>query len=103
MPKIEKTDHFADAGKKAGCYGCVHADWDANGCTCRLDGLNVWNASKGCKYRKEKAVTNGDKIRSMSNGEIALFLYNAGIESCSYGITPLDWWLKWLEREVDTT
>ena len=52
MPKIEKTDHFADAGKKAGCYGCVHAGWDSEGCTCNLDGLHVWNPSTGCKYRK---------------------------------------------------
>ena len=45
--------------------------------------------------------TNGDRIRSMSNEEIALLLYNASLESCSYGITPLDWWLKWLESEAD--
>lgn len=36
--------------ERAGCHGCDNAQWDADGCTCRIDGLLVWNPAKGCKY-----------------------------------------------------
>ena len=38
MPKIEE----------AGCYGCDHSDWDADGCTCGRTGLHVGNPSAVC-------------------------------------------------------
>ena len=98
--------------KKRGCYGCAHADWDADGATCKLDGLNVWNPAKGCKYRKEKAVTNGDKIRKMNdkqlaefftadafcgkmNGEIAT-ISDCGDRKC------IDCVLQWLRKEAES-
>lgn len=96
--------------KKRGCYGCVHADWDADGCTCKLDGLNVWNAAKGCKYRKEKAVTNGDKIRAMSDEELAEWLDSVigccSLNDCSLcrmngacDDVPISM-IKWLKKEA---
>lgn len=35
----------------AGCHGCDNAQWDADGCTCRIDGLLVGNPARGCTYR----------------------------------------------------
>lgn len=98
--------------KKRGCYGCAHADWDADGCTCRLDGLNVWNAPKGCKYRKEKAVTNGDKIRSMTDEQLADAITAdafcgkvtgeiATISDCS-DRKCIDCVLQWLRKEAES-
>ena len=40
--------------KKTGCHECVYADWDADGCTCKLDGLLVWNPRRGCECRAGK-------------------------------------------------
>ena len=36
---------------KQGCSGCLHADWDADGCTCKINGLLVGNSAAGCKNR----------------------------------------------------
>jgi hypothetical protein len=100
-------------GRKSGCHGCKYADWDADGATCKLDGLNVLNASKGCKYRKEKAVTNGDKIRSMTDEQLAEFLHRiircCTNESCQGNKCPLygacgqriEQQKKWLKKEAE--
>lgn len=89
---------------KRGCHGCAHADWDADGATCKLDGLNVWNPAKGCKYRKEKAVTNGDKIRAMNDEQLAEFLTadafcDTTISDCS-DRKCIDCVLQWLRKEA---
>lgn len=76
MPNIEKS----------GCHGCRYADWDADGCTCKLDGLLVWNPAVGCKYRKadeDKPLTNGDRIRAMTDEELSVFLGEIA-DNCSY-------------------
>jgi hypothetical protein len=87
---------------KRGCYGCVHADWDADGCTCRLDGLNVWNASKGCKYRKEKAVTNGDRIRAMNDKQLSEYLETLERRAMfTDSVTSSSNWLQWLKKEAE--
>lgn len=51
----------------SGCHGCRYGDWDSDGCTCKLDGLLVWNPARGCKYRKSEPLTNGDRIRRDGN------------------------------------
>ena len=69
MPNIEKS----------GCHGCRYGDWDADGCTCKLDGLLVPDPRIGCKYRKadeDKPMTNGDKIRAMTDEELAALIAN---------------------------
>lgn len=97
---------------KRGCYGCIHADFDADGCTCKLDGLNVWNPAKGCKYRKERSVTNGDKIRQMSDEQIAeIFTADAfcgkmngeiaTVSDCS-DRKCIDCVLQWLRKEAES-
>ncbi len=39
----------APVRKEFGCHACRYADWDADGCTCKLDGLLVWNPRRGCE------------------------------------------------------
>ena len=40
--------------KKTGCYDCVYADWDADGCTCKLDGFFICDPRTGCECRTRK-------------------------------------------------
>lgn len=75
MPKIEKS----------GCHGCRYGDWDADGCTCKLDGLLVPDPRIGCKYRKadeDKPMTNGNRIRAMTDEELAYFLTTTSCSIC---------------------
>lgn len=37
-----------------GCFNCKRSLWDMDGCTCKLTGLQVGNASLGCEHRKER-------------------------------------------------
>ena len=36
-----------------GCFKCDKAQWDADGCTCKITGLLVGNAERGCEYCKD--------------------------------------------------
>lgn len=88
--------------KKRGCHGCKYADWDADGATCKLDGLNVWNPVKGCKYRKAQSVTNGDIIRKMTDHEIAAALSDAVRSGIAGGQNDTyEQWLEWLRKEAE--
>ena len=98
-------------GRKNGCHGCIYADWDADGANCKLDGLNVWNPAKGCKYRKAQSVTNGDKIRSMTDEQLADAITAdafcgkvtgeiATISDCS-DRKCIDCVLQWLRKEAE--
>lgn len=35
---------------KITCFKCDKAQWDSDGCTCGITGLNVGNAAKVCDY-----------------------------------------------------
>ena len=50
--------------ERTGCHGCVYAQWDSDGCTCRIDSMLVWNPAKGCKYRKPEIVKEGATMTS---------------------------------------
>lgn len=95
--------------KKSSCHGCRYADWDADGCTCKLDGLLVWNPAVGCKYRKadeDKPLTNGDRIRAMTDEELAeWFDLHGECNTCAYHPAQCktecnEGHLKWLKQEV---
>ena len=51
----------------------------------------------GCEHGEpiNKAKSNGDRIRSMSDEELAGWLAKIDPE-CD----PKKWWLRWIEREV---
>ena len=49
------------------CFGCCLAQWDADGCTCKITGQLVGNATKGCKFYKMKTVlTRTDDMKTYS-------------------------------------
>ena len=58
------------------CRECKYAEWDADGCTCMIDGRSVYNASAyTCdQYRPAKPLTNADRIRHMTDEELAEFI-----------------------------
>jgi hypothetical protein len=96
-------------GRRSGCHGCKYADWDADGVTCKLSRLNVWNPAKGCKYRKAQPVTNGDRIRAMTDDEELLSAIGLECYRCAYcngecdsgyGEGCIAGNLEWLKQEV---
>ena len=92
-------------GRKSGCHGCKYADWDADGATCKLDGLNVLNPAKGCKYRKERSVTNGDMIRQMDDEQLIRYMipYVCAmhhVRDCQNNCD--DCAREWLKKEAET-
>lgn len=46
----------------------------------------------------ETPITNADKIRSMSDEELAEWIHSQFVFSNSY--LPSKWWLDWLKAEV---
>lgn len=104
--------------KKGCCRECKYADWDADGCTCMIDGRSVYNASDyTCdQYRPAKPLTNADRIRQMTDEELAEFIDIYDIEDicktrCEktgearercmcYGEQCVNNILQWLKQEV---
>ena len=43
------------AKSEQGCFGCWHASWDADGCTCKITGLLAGNPVSGCENRTPEA------------------------------------------------
>lgn len=99
------------------CRECKYADWDADGCTCMIDGRSVYNASDyTCdQYRPVKPLTNADRIRQMTDEELASFIdiYNieeicktrcavVNYQDCMAGEKCKGNILAWLKQEVKT-
>lgn len=40
--------------RNEGCYNCLEADWDADGCTCKLSGMKIGKPSTTCSYQRQK-------------------------------------------------
>lgn len=60
--------------------------------------------SVACKHFKGKKITNGDKIRQMSNEEMAA-MFRTDIKQCPPGECNdagcIACWLEWLNSEVE--
>ncbi|MBQ5389865.1 MAG: hypothetical protein IIU58_03055 [Clostridia bacterium] len=71
---------------KGCCRECKYADWDADGCTCMIDGFFVCDASEHTcdQYRPAKPMTNADRIRQMTDEELVEFLMNADANICDF-------------------
>ena len=93
------------------CKECKYADWDAGGCTCLIDKRSVYNAfAYSCdQFRPAKPMTNADRIRQMTDEELAEELTDLIINAMRspaifYGratdeqITAAN--LKWLKLEM---
>ena len=58
--------------------------------------------------KETKPITNADRIKSMTNEELAEFLHNLNMVMCSFAMDIqcsgtfkcLECWQKWLESEV---
>ena len=80
--------------ERDGCVGCKyeHEDLDSQYCI-------------GCKQNaidKYKRMTNADKIRSMSDAELAKFLTSATDDAQRDALTHCDYqWLDWLQSESE--
>lgn len=70
---------------------CCICDFNING-VCKLDGQHI--PKIGCTGGKAKTMTNADRIRSMTDEELAEVLHNAGGNWYSE-----EYWLDWLKRE----
>ena len=55
------------------CKECKYADWDAGGCTCLIDKRSIYNAfAYSCdNFKPAKPMTNADRIRQMTDEELA--------------------------------
>ena len=87
--------------KKGCCRECKYADWDADGCTCMIDGRLVYNASDYIcdQYRPAKPLTNADRIRQMTDEELAVFI--CAHATCGFYFCETCA-IKWLRKEVET-
>jgi hypothetical protein len=102
-----------DMSNKGRCRECKYADWDADGCTCMIDGRSVYNASDyTCdQYRPAKPLTNADRIRKMTDEELADFFCKISqccgndacllcpiFEGCAQNAMCVE---RWLKKEAD--
>lgn len=71
---------------RKGCYDCARAEWDREGATCGINGLHVDRPSLGCNKRvPEKRMTNGDRIRAMTDEELAeIVRFVLDCEDCTF-------------------
>ena len=60
--------------KSKTCGECKHCEIDEITATCNLHCLICNSENSACKDFEPKVITNGDKIRSMSNEELATLL-----------------------------
>lgn len=93
--------------KKGCCRECKYADWDADGCTCMIDGRLVYNASDyTCdQYRPANPLTNADRIRQMADEELAKTMRSCKFcayldKGCQHNGTCTQGFLEWLKQEV---
>lgn len=78
----------------AGCASCLHKNVHPNVCSDCLGGTHY-------KPRKPRNKTNADRIRAMTDAELAKFLY---IKTCEDGCPQFDiisGWLNWLKQEAE--
>ena len=80
------------------CIGCTYAkDIREEWCFCDHYNAPIHCTFATCEHwksRKEK--TNGDRIRSMTDEELAEFIYK--LDNCEDSI---NWWIDWLKQEVE--
>lgn len=75
---------------ETGCYVCKHSKPEElhgrREVRCLLDNMLVMRPSTGCPHLKKKAVTNGDKLRGMTNEQLAAAI--DGCNNCIYKNEP---------------
>lgn len=87
------------------CPSCIYAKG-----ICEKTGVKI-SYSTGCTYHKRKPITNADRIRAMSDEELAQFMkpYDSGCPRwngkepmpCPERTNCRDCWLDWLKATVE--
>ena len=91
--------------EKVTCAECKHFNAETNYCK-RIE--NTVRPRYGCYEGENRIVTNGDKIRAMSNEELAenrKFWHGGGCPKgskspCRSKVTCNQCWLNWLNAEA---
>lgn len=96
--------------KKSGCYACKYSKPETlhgrQETRCLLDDMLVMRPSKGCTKLKKKVMTNADRIRRMTDEELAEFFDKiSDCQTCidnpsKCRVECIDSRLKWLKQEV---
>ena len=78
------------------CKKCAHftPEW----CEFKRDSLDP-DLMRDCEYYKAK--TNADRIRAMTDEELARFMSKVETNGRVFGLKGIASWLKWLKQEAD--
>ena len=106
MTPLEKAK--AEEGRVNYCDECEQFEIVGNAAYCKVDGKLIHpimmargqgtGPAGNCKKRN-KPVTNGDRIRSMSDEELADWAWGAETDGRAYGPRGKKSWLDWLKEE----
>lgn len=71
-------------------------------CTCQK-GTDPLESCEGCtEYHSKTKKTNADRIRAMTDEELALYIHNAEAQAADTGSADtVDSWLDWLKSPVE--
>lgn len=95
---------LVEEGTKISCKTCSF------GKTCNVANSHEYKVEICSQYKPVKKMTNADKIRSLSDNELAeIISVNVDCGKCMDYLSPNDCasklcksaWLDWLKREVD--
>ena len=92
------------------CKDCVFASQPTTTMRCINHGINMSDNAVVCNEFKGRSQTNADRIRAMTDEELAEFMAkNVGCNECPFFVTCRsapqdrecsDRWLDWLQQEV---
>lgn len=76
------------------CPSCIYASG-----VCKKTGVPI-RRTTGCTYHTPKPQTNADKIRGMTDEELADWVWGAESSGRAYGPRGKKAWLDWLKEEA---
>ena len=75
------------------CETCIHRDLPSFSATCVECGIAM-------KNYQHKTITNADRLRAMSDEELAEWVWGAETAGRAYGPRGKKAWLDWLKQEA---
>ena len=83
------------------CENCKHSEPIMGGLACMgQKGMPFVRPTDSCEYWKTMKQTNADRIRAMTDEELAEYLWGVESDGRAYGCRGKAAWLKWLKQEV---
>ena len=80
------------------CVSCMHEHLSPMSDTCRECGIAMLNYEEA----KPKPITNADRIRGMTDEELAEWVWSAESSGRAYGVRGKNAWLNWLKAPVES-